>query len=205
MATRTSDPSHERVDSIWKFIEPQLQPSATPVTVNNASFSYRTYLTYLIQRAQDLDRAAELIDKMTIRDISPELERYQKTAHAVIRRLIHHGYLTEVQKLLSQKDATLAKAISPTAWGDLMDAYVARGEHQKARWTYNDMIRYEVQPSTKCKKMFSDLQLMGGTTDRGGPEVAGAGTGVEARAAASREEANILSILFNRQPKPTLS
>ncbi|KAF8927683.1 hypothetical protein EDD21DRAFT_368623 [Dissophora ornata] len=197
--SRKTDPSRERVDNIWKAIEPQLLLSASTAVNNNASFSYRTYLMYLLNRAQDLEHAAELIDKMTARNISPELERYQNTALTAIQRLTKHGYLTEVQNLLNQRDAALAKVLPPTAWSDLMEACVSRGENQKARWIYNDMIRYGVLPSAKCKKMFSDLQVIGGTTDRGGPEVAGAG------AAASREEASILSILFNRQPKPALS
>ncbi|KAI1313373.1 hypothetical protein EDD11_002683 [Mortierella claussenii] len=194
-----SDPSHASVESIWKVIEPQVQLGISAAANNNATFSYRTYLVYLVSRANDFDRAAELIDKMTARNISPELERYQKTAVTVLHRLSQHGYLTEAQKLLDQKEAALARVIPQMAWSDLMEACISRGENQKARWVYNDMIRYGVQPSSRSKKLFSDLQLKAGTTDRGEPEVVGKSI------AARKEGANILNILFNRQTKTVLS
>ncbi|KAF9110270.1 hypothetical protein BGX27_006588 [Mortierella sp. AM989] len=187
----------ERVERIWKAIEPQLQLGISTTANSNASFSYRTYLIFLVERAYDFECAAELINKMTARNISPELERYQKTAFGVIQRLAGHGYLTEVQMLLDQNDAKLAKVLPQLMWSDLMEAYISRGENQKARWIYNDMIRYGVQPNSQCKKLFSDLQLKGGTTDYRGPEVLKGGVG--------KEESNILNMLFNRQPKPALS
>ncbi|KAF9356606.1 hypothetical protein BGX26_004996 [Mortierella sp. AD094] len=198
---RKFDYSHERVENIWKVIEPQLQLGISATVNSNASFSYRTYLVFLVERAHDFERAAELIDKMTARNISPELERYQKTANVVIQRLASHGYLTEVQKLLDQNDAKLAKILPQLTWSEIMEAYMSRGEDQKARWIYNDMIRYGVQPNSQCKKLFSDLQLKGGTTDYRSPEALNGG----ARERVGKEEANILSILFNRQPKPALS
>ncbi|KAF9199102.1 hypothetical protein BGZ49_010824 [Haplosporangium sp. Z 27] len=195
------DASHERVENIWKAIEPQLQLGISATVNSNASFSYRTYLVFLIERARNFERAAEVIDKMTAKNISPELERYQKTAVAVIQRLAGHGYLTEVQKLLDQNDAKLAKVLPQLVWSDIMEAYMSRGEDQKARWIYNDMIRYGIQPNSQCKKLFSDLQLKGGTTDYRGPEE----LDEKAKEKVRKQEANILSILFNRQPKPALS
>ncbi|KAF9175432.1 hypothetical protein BGX21_005406 [Mortierella sp. AD011] len=200
-AHRKSDCSREPVENIWKVIEPRLQLGISATVNSNASFSYRTYLVFLVERAHDFERAAELIEKMTARNISPELEKYQKTADVVIRRLASHGYLTEVQKLLDQNDAKLAKLLPQLTWSEIMEAYMSRGEDQKARWIYHDMIRYGVQPNSQCKKLFSDLQLKGGTTDFRDPETLNRGD----REGVGKEEANILSILFNRQPKPTLS
>ncbi|KAF9085020.1 hypothetical protein BGX23_010052 [Mortierella sp. AD031] len=182
---------HERVHDIWKAIEPQLQVSTSTAVNSNASFSYRTYLTFLVNRAHDLDSAVELIDRMSTRNISPELERYPRTALSLIQRLSHYGYFTEIQKLLDQKDAALGKVFPTAAWSDLMEACIARGQNQTARWFYNDMVRYGVQPDVKSKKMFTDLQVLGGTVDRVGPVVAG---GVQKT-----------GILFNRNPKPALS
>ncbi|KAG0306717.1 hypothetical protein BGZ98_001821 [Dissophora globulifera] len=192
-----TDQNHKRVDSIWKAIEPRMLLGRSATVNNNISFSYRMYLTFLVNKVQNLEQAAELIDKMTARNISPELERYPKTGLAVVQHLLKHGYLTEVQHLMDQNDAALTKILSPAAWGDWMETCMARGEHQKARWIFNDMIRHGVQPTSQCKKMFSELQLEGGTVDRGGPEVSGAGT--------SRDNASILGMLFNRHPKPALS
>jgi pentatricopeptide repeat protein len=112
-----------------------------------------------------------------------------------------------VQKLVDQREAALAKTLPATFWSDFMEACLSRGEDQKARWVYNDMIRYGIPPNPKCKKMFSDLQLKGGTTDRGGPDIARAKTTVEqAEATARKEEASsILSALFNRHTKPAMS
>ncbi|KAF9289222.1 hypothetical protein BGZ68_009821 [Mortierella alpina] len=197
--SRRTDPSYEKVHDIWRAIEPQLQLSTSAATNNNASFAYRTYLVYLVNRAHDLESAAELIEKMTAKNISPELERYQKSALSIIQRLSKHGYFTELKKLMDQRDAALAKSLPQTAWSDLMETSMAKGENQTARWLYNDMIRCGIQPSIKSKKLFSDLQLRGGTSDRGGPTVAGAGAGTKA------EEADILSILFSRHTKPALS
>ncbi|KAF9968868.1 hypothetical protein BGZ70_000012 [Mortierella alpina] len=196
---RRTDPSHEQVQEIWKAIEPQLQLSPSATTNNNASFAYRTYLVYLVNRAHDLESAVELIDKMTAKNLSPELERYQRSALSIIQRLSKHGYFTELKKLMDQRDAALAKSLPQTTWSDLIETSMAKGENQTARWLYNDMIRCGVQPSIKSKKLFSDLQLRGGTLDRGGPAVAGAGTGTKA------EDADILSILFSRHTKPALS
>ncbi|KAG0215373.1 hypothetical protein BGX28_000113 [Mortierella sp. GBA30] len=190
--------SHDRVHEIWKAIEPQLQLSESPTTNNNASFAYRTYLIYLVNRAHDLENAVDLIDKMTVKNISPELERYQKTALSIIQRLSRHGYFTEIKKLMDQRDAALAQSLPSTAWSDLMEACMAKGENQTARWLYNDMVRCGIQPNIKSKKLFSDLQLLGGTTDRTSPTLTGT-TGKKS------EEADILSILFNRHPKPALS
>ncbi|KAF9906144.1 hypothetical protein EC991_000940 [Linnemannia zychae] len=215
----------ERVRDIWRAIEPQLKvgttssPSST-ATASNASFSYRTYLNFLINRTHDLESAVELIDRMSSRNISPELERYPKLALTLIQRLSQQGYFTEIQKLLDQKDAALGRVFSATAWSDLMESCIARGQHQTARWFYNDMVRYGVQPDVKAKKMFTDLQVMGGTVDKVGPVIAGARTTVRHENGSSangsgkggpnggankQEKAGIFSILFNRQPKPALS
>ncbi|KAF9365441.1 hypothetical protein BGX34_009966 [Mortierella sp. NVP85] len=211
LSTNTSskdlDPSHGLVESVWKAMEPQLQLGPSATVNNNIAFSYRTYLVYLVDRVQDLDRAAELIDKMDTRHISPDLERSPKAATIVLKSLTRHGYFTEVQKLVDQKEAALAKTLPATFWSDLMEACLSRGEDQKARWVYNDMIRYGIPPNPKCKKMFSDLQLKGGTTDRGGPDIARAKTTVEQTEATARKEeaSSILSALFNRHAKPAMS
>ncbi|KAF9405572.1 hypothetical protein BGZ94_003474 [Podila epigama] len=168
-AQRISDPSHKRVQEIWSEIEAKLGKSDSVTANSNGVFSYRTYLIYLVNRAQDLESAVELIDKMMARNISPELEKYPRTALQVVEGLMRNGYLTEVQKLLEQKDAALGKAIPSSAWSDLMEAHIARGENQTSRWIYNDMLQYGIVPSAKCKKLFSDLQLMGGTKDEGSP------------------------------------
>ncbi|KAF9953608.1 hypothetical protein BGZ65_004557 [Modicella reniformis] len=205
---KESDPSDELVNSIWRTMEPRLVLTSSVAANNNVAFSYRIYLHYLINRAQDLDRAAELIDKMTIRNVSPELERSPKTAIAIIQHLTKHGYFIEVQKLIEQKDAALAKTLPSTVWSGLMEVCLSRGENQKARWIYNDMIRHGIQPSSKCRKMFSDLQLKGGTTNQEGPEIASTGARVEeaeAETATRKEAASILSVLFNRPPKPAMS
>lgn len=206
-SSKAMDSAHDLVDGVWKVMEPQLLLGTSKAVNGNIAFSYRTYLHYLVDRIQDLDRAAELIDRMTARNISPELERSPKTATTVIQCLTRHGYFTEIQRLIDQREAALAKTLPPTAWSDLMEACLSRGEDQKARWIYNDMIRYGIQPSPKCRKMFSDLQLKGGTTDRGGPEIAGARTTAEEAEAAARKEeaASILNVLFNRHPKPSMS
>lgn len=98
-----------------------------------------------------------------------------------------------------------------------MEACIARGQHQTARWFYNDMVRYGIQPDIKAKKMFADLQVMGGTVDKVGPVVAragviqgtgstkGSGKGGPNGGGAKQDEAGIFSILFNRNPKPALS
>ncbi|KAF9387649.1 hypothetical protein CPC16_006923 [Podila verticillata] len=195
-AKPTLDPSQTRVQEIWNAIEPQLQAGASITANNNAAFSYRTYLVYLINRAHNLESAVDLIDKMMARNISPELEKYQKTAMLVLARLTEQGYLTEVQKLLEQKDAALGKMVPATVWSDLMEAYMSRGENQKSRWIYNDMLQHGVVPSAKCKKLFSDLQLMGGTKDEGSPLV---------KQQHKQSEQDLLSILFNRTPKPVVS
>ncbi|KAG0090806.1 hypothetical protein BGZ93_010597 [Podila epicladia] len=189
------DPSQTRVQEIWNVIEPQLQASASATASNNAAFSYRTYLVYLVNRAQNLESAVDLIDKMMARNISPELEKYQKTAVLILGRLTQQGYLTEVQKLLEQKDATLGKVVPATVWSDLMEAYMSRGENQKSRWIYNDMLHHGIVPSAKCKKLFSDLQLMGGTKDEGSPLAK----------QQQQSEQDLLSILFHRAPKPIVS
>ncbi|KAF9155468.1 hypothetical protein BG015_009756 [Linnemannia schmuckeri] len=210
------DHGNERVHDIWRSIEPQLQVSTSMAVNSNASFSYRTYLNFLVNRAHDLESAVELIDRMSSRNISPELDRYPKTALSLVQRLSNHGYFTEIQKLLDQKDAALGKVFPTTAWSDLMEACIARGQHQTARWFYNDMVRYGIQPDVKAKKIFADLQVMGGTVDKAGPVVARAtaiqGTGSTKESGkggpnggAKREEAGIFSILFNRNPKPALS
>ncbi|KAG0338780.1 hypothetical protein BG000_003406 [Podila horticola] len=191
----TLDPSQTRVQEIWNAIEPQLQASASTTANNNAAFSYRTYLVYLVNRAQNLESAVDLIDKMMARNISPELEKYQKTAVLILGRLTEQGYLTEVQKLLEQKDAALGKVVTATVWSDLMEAYMSRGENQKSRWIYNDMLQHGIVPSAKCKKLFSDLQLMGGTKDEGSPLAK----------QQQQSEQDLLSILFNRAPKPVVS
>ncbi|KAF9432293.1 hypothetical protein BGZ76_011006 [Entomortierella beljakovae] len=188
--------NRERVENVWKAIEPQIRLGISAAANNNASFSYRTYLIFLVEKAQDFEHAAEIIDKMTARNISPELERYQKTACSIIQRLASHGYLTEVQLLLDQNDSKLAKVLPQLQWSELMEAYVSRGEDQKARWIYNDMIRYGIQPNSRCKKIYSELQLKGGTTDSREP---GSGSGT------TKRNENIMSILFNRQQKPILS
>ncbi|KAF9130224.1 hypothetical protein BGW39_003318 [Mortierella sp. 14UC] len=224
--TSSKTPDHhgaaERVHDIWRSIEPQLKVNSTSSTAatSNASFSYRTYLNFLINRTHDLENAVELIDRMSTRNISPELERYPKLALSLIQRLSQQGYFTEIQKLLDQKDAALGKVFSATAWSDLMESCIARGQHQAARWFYNDMVRYGVQPDVKAKKMFADLQVMGGTVDKVGPVVVGAGAAARQESGPSgngsgkggpnggankREEAGIFSILFNRHPKPALS
>ncbi|ORZ28842.1 hypothetical protein BCR41DRAFT_6573 [Lobosporangium transversale] len=207
-ATRESDPNHQQVEAVWKTIEPQVRLTISTAANNNASYSYRIYLLYLVGRAHDLERAAELIDTMTSRNVSPELEKYPKTAVNVIQQLCQHGYLTEVQQLLDQKEAALAKVLPQLTWSHLMEACMARGEDQKARWVYNDMIRYGIQPNSRCKKLFSDLQVKGGTVDRGRPDVAGislgSGSGIESTAT-RKSDAEILNILFNRQSKPALS
>ncbi|KAG0229461.1 hypothetical protein BGX31_006184 [Mortierella sp. GBA43] len=201
-----TDPGHDLVESVWRVMEPQLKLGTSKAANSNIAFSYRAYLHYLVDRVQDLDRASELIDSMTAKGISPELERSPKTATTVIQSLASHGYFTEVQKLMDQNEAALAKTLPPTVWSDLMEGYLSRGEDQKARWVYNDMARYGIQPTPKCRKMFSDLQVKGGTTDRGGPEIAGAKTTAEeAEVAARKEAAGILSALFNRHPKPAVS
>ncbi|KAG9326975.1 hypothetical protein KVV02_001925 [Mortierella alpina] len=197
--SRRTDPSHEQVQEIWKAIEPQLQLSTSAATNNNVSFAYRTYLGYLVNRAHDLESAVELIERMAAKNLSPELERYQKSALSIIKRLSKHGYFTELKKLMDQRDAALAKSLPQTTWSDLLETTMAKGENQTARWLYNDMIRYGIQPSIKSKKLFSELQLRGGTADRGGPAVARAGSGTKA------EDADILSILFSRHTKPALS
>ncbi|KAG0033198.1 hypothetical protein BGZ81_009169 [Podila clonocystis] len=189
------DPSQSRVQEIWNAIEPQLQASASATTNNNAAFSYRTYLVYLVNRSQNLESAVDLIDKMMARNISPELEKYQKTAGLILGRLTEQGYLTEVQKLLEQKDAALGKVVPATVWSDLMEAYMSRGENQKSRWIYNDMLQHGIVPSAKCKKLFSDLQLIGGTKDEGSPLAK----------QQQQSEQDLLSILFNRAPKPVVS
>ncbi|KAK3844590.1 MAG: hypothetical protein J3R72DRAFT_72506 [Linnemannia gamsii] len=217
------DHGTERVHDIWRSIEPQLMVSSSTAANSNASFSYRTYLNFLVNRTHDLESAVELIDRMSTRNISPELERYPRTALALIQRLSGQGFFTEIQKLLDQKDAALGKVFSTTAWSDLMESCIARGQHQTARWFYNDMVRYGVQPDVKAKKMFADLQVMGGTVDKVGPVVTGVGAGAGAavrqetgsstngsgkggpNSGAKREEAGIFSILFNRNPKPALS
>ncbi|KAG0262632.1 hypothetical protein BG011_009939, partial [Mortierella polycephala] len=201
----SSNPSQERVREIWRAIEYQLQrqDSASTTVLSNTSFSYRIYLTFLVNKVHDLDSAAELIDKMVVKNISPELERYQKTALSVLQRLMKHGYFTEVTMLLGQKNAALARVTPQNVWGNLMEACMARNENQTARWVYNDMIRYGIPPSVKCKKMFSELQQLGGTTDRADPTVAGPGH--TATGNTKDETSNILNILFNRQPKPVLS
>ncbi|KAG0043508.1 hypothetical protein BGZ83_011330 [Gryganskiella cystojenkinii] len=158
--------SLERVQEIWRAIEPQLKLTASSAANSNAIFAYRTYLVYLVTRAQDLETAVDLIDRMAARNLSPELERYQKTAVAVLQALTEQGYLTEVQTLLHQKDAALGKVVPQLVWSELMEAYIERGENQKSRWIYNDMIRSGVQPSAMCKKLYSNLQVLGGTTDR---------------------------------------
>ncbi|KAG0036600.1 hypothetical protein BGZ82_003976 [Podila clonocystis] len=189
------DPSQSCVQEIWNVIEPQLQATASATTNNNAAFSYRTYLVYLVNRSQNLESAVDLIDKMMARNISPELEKYQKTAGLILERLTEQGYLTEVQKLLEQKDAALGKVVPATVWSDLMEAYMSRGENQKSRWIYNDMLQHGIVPSAKCKKLFSDLQLMGGTKDEGSPLAK----------QQQQSEQDLLSILFNRAPKPVVS
>jgi len=158
--------SQERVQEIWRAIEPQLRLSASAASNGNAIFAYRTYLMYLIHRAQDLETAVDLIDRMTARNLSPELEKHRNMALILLQRLTQRGYLTEVQTLLLQSDAALGKVIAQSAWSELMEAYMARGENQISRWIYNDMIRYGVQPGARCKELFSALQVMGGTTDR---------------------------------------
>ncbi|GJJ74812.1 hypothetical protein EMPS_07170 [Entomortierella parvispora] len=163
---KIKSPSQDRVQEIWRAIEPQLRLSASAAANGNAIFAYRTYLVYLVHRAQDLEAAVDLIDKMTARNLSPELEKHRKVALALVQRLTQRGYLTEVQTLLHQSDAALGKVIAQSAWSELMEAYMARGENQISRWIYNDMIRYGIQPSARCKELFSALQIMGGTTDR---------------------------------------
>ncbi|KAG0271595.1 hypothetical protein BGZ95_000582 [Linnemannia exigua] len=215
------DHGTERVHDIWRSIEPQLKVSTSTAANSNASFSYRTYLNFLVNRTHDLESAAELIERMSTRNISPELERYPKTALTLVQRLSEQGYFTEIQKLLDQKDAALGKGFSATAWSDLMESCIARRQYQTARWFYNDMVRYGVQPDVKAKKMFADLQVMGGTVDKVRPVVAGVGAGASVRqemgsstngsgkggpnGEAKREEAGIFNILFNRNPKPALS
>ncbi|KAG0058714.1 hypothetical protein BGZ90_004806 [Linnemannia elongata] len=211
------DHGNERVHDIWRSIEPQLQVSTSTAVNSNASFSYRTYLNFLVSRTHDLESAVELIDRMSTRNISPELERYPKTALSLVQRLSNHGYFTEIQKLLDQKDAALGKVFPTTAWSDLMEACIALGQHQTARWFYNDMVRYGIQPDVKAKKMFADLQVMGGTVDKVGPVVVragaiqetgstkGSGKGGPNGGGAKQDEAGIFSILFNRNPKPALS
>ncbi|KAG9066563.1 hypothetical protein KI688_012471 [Linnemannia hyalina] len=211
------DHGNERVHDIWRSIEPQLQISTSTAVNSNASFSYRTYLNFLVSRTHDLESAVELIDRMSTRNISPELERYPKTALSLVQQLSNHGYFTEIQKLLDQKDAAFGKVFPTSAWSDLMEACIARSQHQTARWFYNDMVRYGIQPDVKAKKMFADLQVMGGTVDKVGPVVVrtgaiqetgstkGSGKGGPNGSGAKQDEAGIFSILFNRNPKPALS
>lgn len=213
--SKETNSSHDLVDGIWNNIEANFLLATSKGLDDSTALSYsialayRRYLLYLIDRIQDLDRAAELIDRMTASNISPELERSPVAAKTVIRCLMQHGYFTEIQKLIGQKEAALAKALPSAAWGHLMEACLSRGEDQKARWIYNDMIRYGIQPNSNCREMFSELQLKGGTTDRIGPEIAGAGTTpeeAEATTAARKQEVDsILSALFNRHPKPSMT
>lgn len=216
-SSKKLDHGNERVHDIWRSIEPQLQVSTSTAVNSNASFSYRTYLNFLVSRAHDFETAVELIDRMSTRNISPELERYPKAALSLVQRLSNHGYFTEIQKLLDQKDAALGKVFPTTAWSDLMEACIARGQYQTARWFYNDMVRYGIQPDIKAKKMFADLQVMGGTVDKVGPVVVragatqetgstkGSGKGGPNGGGTKQDEAGIFSILFNRNPKPALS
>ncbi|KAG0282623.1 hypothetical protein BGZ96_000299 [Linnemannia gamsii] len=214
--SKKPDYGNERVHDIWRAIEPQLQVSTSPAVNSNASFSYRTYLNFLVSRAHDLESAVELIDRMSTRNISPELDRYPKTALSLVQRLSNNGYFTEIHKLMDQKEAALGKVFPTAAWSDLMEACIARGQHQTARWFYNDMVRYGVQPDIKAKKMFADLQVMGGTIDKVGPVVTRA-AGIQETGSTKGsgkggpndgtkpEETGIFSILFNRNPKPALS
>ncbi|KAG0348104.1 hypothetical protein BG004_006079 [Podila humilis] len=216
--TSSSSTAHSQVQQIWKLIEPRLKIGTSVTANNNAVFSYRTYLVYLVQRAQDLEEAVDLIEKMVQRGLSPELEKYQRVAQNVLGRLIEHGYLTEVQKLLEQQDTALGKALSsgtsatPSTsiatttttttttgiWSDLMEAYMNRGEYQKSRWIYNDMLQHGIVPDVKCRKLFSNLQVMGGTKDEGSPLAR----------EQHRHEQDLLSLLFQRAggaPKPAIS
>ncbi|KAF9933096.1 hypothetical protein FBU30_006597 [Linnemannia zychae] len=212
---KTSGNGDERVHDIWRSIEPQLQVSTSAAANSNASFSYRTYLNFLVNRAHDLERAVELIDRMVTRDISPELERYPKTALSLIQKLSHHGYFTEIQKLLGQKNAALGKVFPAAAWTGLMESCITRNQNQSARWFYNDMVRYGVQPDPKAKKLFMELQALGGTFDRTEPIITGAISQSEVQKNESgkkgpdndtkHEETGIFSILFNRHSKPALS
>ncbi|KAF9184227.1 hypothetical protein BGZ51_003472 [Haplosporangium sp. Z 767] len=185
----SSNPSQERVHEIWKAIEHQLRrlDSISGMALNNISLAYKKYLTFLVNDIHDLENAAELIDRMVAKDISPGVESYPKRARLILRRLIKHGYFTEVVKLLGQKDAALAKKMPQTIWDDLMEACMSRNENQMARRVYDDMIRYGIPRSAKCQKMFSELQQLGDS-----PVTEG-------------EISDILSILFNRQSKPALS
>ncbi|KAG0241631.1 hypothetical protein BGW41_005647 [Actinomortierella wolfii] len=145
------------VEAVWKAIETRITKDMTPSEAKNASFSYRTYLVYLVMKKRDLDTAALLIDRMALHDLWPGIERYRKTAANVIHRLLEHGFLSETKTLLLGKDAALGKVVDSAVWLQLMEAYMTRSEHQQARIVYNDMVQAQITPNEKCQRLYKTI------------------------------------------------